>query len=53
MLRGEAISWLYTLALLDALYMVEADLQTKSAEELTTGRLRIAVAVSKLMLSCE
>ena len=34
MLRGEAISWLYTLALLDAVFMMEKDLQSETAANL-------------------
>ncbi len=37
MLRGEAISWLYTLCLLDAIYLVEEDLKTKSPADLSKG----------------
>lgn len=35
MLRGEAISWLYTLAALDAIYMLENDLKTSSPSVLS------------------
>lgn len=37
MLRGEAFSWLYTLTLLDALYMVEEDLKKSSKKDLLAG----------------
>ena len=33
MLRGEAISWLYTMIFLDALYMVRKDMETKPNSE--------------------
>ena len=33
MLRGEAISWLYTMTFLDALYMVQKDIETKHSSE--------------------
>ena len=39
MLRGEAISWLYTLALLDAIYMVEADTKTGKIDDLKKNYL--------------
>lgn len=34
MLRGEAFAWLYTLPLLDSIYMVEKDMKSFSKEEL-------------------
>ena len=34
MLRGEAITWLYTLAMLDAIYTMEADLKTMTEDAL-------------------
>jgi len=37
MLRGEAIVWLYTMALLDAIYMLEEDLKTIPASTLIEG----------------
>jgi hypothetical protein len=33
MLRGEAISWLYAMIFLDALYMVQKDIETKTNSE--------------------
>lgn len=33
MLRGEAISWLYTLTLLDAIYMVDEDLKSQKSKD--------------------
>jgi hypothetical protein len=35
LLRGEAIAWLYGLALMDAVYMVEADMKGEGATELS------------------
>jgi len=35
MLRGEAISWLYTMAALDAIYMLDSDLKKSSANDLS------------------
>jgi hypothetical protein len=37
MLRGEAITWIYTLALLDAVYMIQGDIETKSVSDLSAG----------------
>ena len=34
MLRGEAITWLYTMAILDSIYMLEIDLKQKTKAEL-------------------
>ena len=40
LLRGEAIAWIYTLALLDAIYMLEDDLSAgKSHHALRKGDL--------------
>ena len=33
LLRGEAIAWLYTMPLLDAMYMIEADLAAGASVE--------------------
>jgi hypothetical protein len=40
MLRGEAIAWLYTLAALDAVYMLETDLKTATPIELSSRYLK-------------
>ena len=37
MLRGEAIAWLYAMAALDAIYMLEEDLLKSSVHVLSEG----------------
>ena len=40
LVRGETLAYNYINVLLDAIYSVEKDLQTKSMEELRAGRCR-------------
>ncbi len=43
MLRGEALAWLYTLPLLDSIYMLETDLSTNSKESLIQSKFHLLV----------
>jgi hypothetical protein len=40
LLRGEAIAWIYALALMDAVYMLEEDLKTSSVQDLSKSKTK-------------
>ena len=50
LLRGEAISWIYTLVLLDAIFMIQDEQETKSIEELKKGDEKICICFFKYSL---
>jgi hypothetical protein len=52
MLRGEAIAWLYTLALLDGILMIETDLKTKPKDDMLKGTGQKYLHMKRACLFC-
>jgi hypothetical protein len=51
MLRGEAITWLYTMALLEGLYEYEEDIKKKSADELLNGIINLFLIIYNIIFN--
>ena len=50
LLRGEAISWIYTLVLLDAIFMIQDEQEKKSIEELKKGDKKVFSSLELLQI---